>query len=234
MSASERPLVSAAIIVKNEAEYLRRCLGSIAHWVDELVVVDTGSTDDTVEVARSFGAELGHFPWIDDFSAARNHALDMATGEWILYIDADEQVEPVTREEAFEELRRVGDAISLQLLKRDRPGFSPFRDHRMWRNRPDIRFEGCVHETSLPFIVAIAAREGLPMPDTDVFRIVHDGYEADMTPKYHRYIPLLERRISEWPTRVFLWNHLGQCREGLGDFEGAERAFRSGLDVVHR
>lgn len=87
--AAVRPTVSAVMIVK-DAQTLARCLTSLQGWVDEIVVVDTGSTDGTVAVAESFGATIGHFAWVDDFSAARNHALSLATSEWVLVIDADE------------------------------------------------------------------------------------------------------------------------------------------------
>ena len=88
----DRPLIAAAIIVKNEADHLRRCLGSIRDFCDEIVVVDTGSTDDTVAIAESFGAKVLHKPWRDDFAASRNFALDAVTAEWVLYIDADEEL----------------------------------------------------------------------------------------------------------------------------------------------
>jgi glycosyltransferase involved in cell wall biosynthesis len=82
--------VSACLIVKNEEENLGRCLSSLLGAVDEIVVVDTGSTDRTVEIAKKYGARVGHFAWVNDFAAARNAALDLATGDWVLSIDADE------------------------------------------------------------------------------------------------------------------------------------------------
>ncbi|HWW55198.1 MAG TPA: glycosyltransferase, partial [Acidimicrobiales bacterium] len=78
--------LTAAIIVKDEAEHLAGCLASISGVVDEVVVVDTGSTDDSVAVASGFGAVVLHHPWTGNFSEARNLGLDRATGDWILYI----------------------------------------------------------------------------------------------------------------------------------------------------
>lgn len=89
MSVS-RPILSLALIVKNEARCLARCLDSIRSVVDEIVVVDTGSTDGTTDIAKGFGAKISHFKWVDDFSAARNFSLDQAIGDWILVFDADE------------------------------------------------------------------------------------------------------------------------------------------------
>ncbi len=85
--------VSAALIVRNELAFIDDCLKSLTGVVDEIVVVDTGSTDDTVEKARHFPVNLHTFKWRNDFSAARNYAIDQASGDWILYIDADERLE---------------------------------------------------------------------------------------------------------------------------------------------
>lgn len=234
MSGGARPLVSAALIVRDEAEVLRRCLSSVASWCDELVVVDTGSVDDSVEVARSFGAVQDVFPWTGDFAAARNRSLDLVTGEWVLYIDADEWIEPLAREDAHAELERCRDGVSVRLWRRDRPGFSPFREYRLWRNRPDIRFQGLIHETTVPDIHRITRAEGRPYPTSDLFRMQHDGYEGDQTAKHRRNLPLLERRVVEAPWRVYLWNHLGNVREALGDEPGAVEAWTAGIEVVRR
>jgi tetratricopeptide (TPR) repeat protein len=84
--------LSFCSIVKNEAHNLDRCLASIKPYVDELIVVDTGSTDDTVAIAQRYGATVGHFEWCNDFAAARNYACTLATGDWILTLDADEEL----------------------------------------------------------------------------------------------------------------------------------------------
>ncbi|MFN3533586.1 MAG: glycosyltransferase family 2 protein, partial [Candidatus Brocadia sp.] len=88
-----RPTLSACMIVKNEEKFLPQCLQSIKDAVDEVIIVDTGSTDKTVEIAKSFGARVYHHPWKNSFSEARNHSLSYATGDWILQIDADEALE---------------------------------------------------------------------------------------------------------------------------------------------
>ncbi len=82
--------ISLCMIVKDEEEMLPRCLAAVAEHVDELVIVDTGSTDRTVEIAESFGADVVEFPWNGSFADARNVSLDRATGDWILWLDADE------------------------------------------------------------------------------------------------------------------------------------------------
>jgi glycosyltransferase involved in cell wall biosynthesis len=84
--------IALVMIVKNESATLRRCLDSVRPWVDDLVVIDTGSTDDTVEIATDAGARVEHFTWIDDFSVARNHALRLANADWNVILDADESL----------------------------------------------------------------------------------------------------------------------------------------------
>jgi hypothetical protein len=193
------PLLSAAIIVKDEAHFLRNCLTSISEVLDEIVVVDTGSADDSIEVARSFGAVQGLHPWGNDFAAARNTALDLATGRWILYIDADEQLKHGDAAAMRDELESSTDAVSLRVWFRTRPIWSPYREYRLWQHRPDIRFNGRIHETMVPDITRVASTEGLAIRGTELFRIVHFGYEGDRTAKHHRNLPMLEliHRITE-------------------------------------
>ena len=93
MATSESSL-SLALIVKNESRCLARCLRSVQGVVSEIVVVDTGSTDDTVRIARECQARTVDFAWGDDFAAARNFALAQTTGDWILVLDADEHASP--------------------------------------------------------------------------------------------------------------------------------------------
>ncbi|MCU1394099.1 MAG: glycosyltransferase [Ilumatobacteraceae bacterium] len=233
-TAVHRPLVSAAIIVRDEAAALRRCLSSIAGWCDELVVVDTGSVDDSVAVAAEFGAVQGTFPWIDDFAAARNHALDLVSGEWVLYIDADEVIEPVERDVAHAELHRHPTAVALRLWMRTRAGFSPFREFRLWRNRPDVRFTGRIHETTVPDLLRISAAEDLPIDVTEVFRLTHDGYDHDQSAKHRRNLPMLRARLAEPPERCYLWNHLGEVLAAVGEHDEAEQAWQSGIDLIRR
>ena len=90
--------ISLCLMVRNEEDSLPGCLQSAADLVDETIVVDTGSTDRTKEVAASFAAKVFDFPWIDDFAAARNECIRHATGEWIFWMDADERMDEVNRE----------------------------------------------------------------------------------------------------------------------------------------
>lgn len=92
MEKSNRCLISVAMITKNEEHNLDRALGSIKPYVDEIIVVDTGSTDKSVEIARKYTDKIYFYEWHDDFSAARNYSLQFPTCEWVLIYDADEEV----------------------------------------------------------------------------------------------------------------------------------------------
>ena len=111
--------VSATLIVRDESAFIEECLASLEGFVDEIVLVDTGCRDDTLEKARRFPIKLHSFPWCHDFSAARNYAIAQASGQWILYIDADERLEVRDRQLWNERavrtaVRRLGSCASIR------------------------------------------------------------------------------------------------------------------------
>ena len=168
------------MIVKNEAGFLARCLESIRPAADQIVVVDTGSIDGTVEVARSFGAEVVFAAWRDDFSWARNVSLEKASCSWILWLDADDVVpaESVARLSALK--KEKPDRVFGLTVRNERPSGTgtEFVQARMFPNRGDIRFERRVHEQMMPS----ALRLGLAMEQRDVV-IEHHGYADPETHK---------------------------------------------------
>ena len=87
-----QPTISLCMIVKDEAEQIRDCLESVRAHVDQMIIVDTGSTDKTVEIATELGAEIYHYQWTNDFAAARNVSLEYAQSDWIIFLDADERI----------------------------------------------------------------------------------------------------------------------------------------------
>lgn len=224
------PLLSAALIVRDEAKFLPGCLASLAGIVDEVVVVDTGSRDGSQEIARSFGARVSTSTWVDDFSQARNVSLDMARGEWILYIDADERLTDTSRDEIERVLGR-SEHVALRLLLQPWLDMTAYREYRMWRNDPRIRFEGVIHEKVVPAIHRVAEADGRSIGEAD-FRLLHLGYEGDQTRKHLRNLPLLRRQLSIEPANLFAWHHLARVLSALGDHEGAEEALRSAIDIA--
>jgi glycosyltransferase involved in cell wall biosynthesis len=220
--------LSAAIIVKDEADRLDACLTSLEGLVDEIVVVDTGSTDDSVGVARRHGAVVAHEPWRGDFSTPRNRSLDLAGGDWILYVDADEQVQgdfAATRD--F--LANADDCVACRVRFVPRVGWTPFREYRLWRNRPDIRFVGAIHESVVPAIEDASRREHLLVVPHDRFTIHHFGYEGDRADKRARDEPLLVAELARNPDRPFVYDHLARVYEAAGRSERAVETWKAGI-----
>lgn len=225
-----RTAVTALLIVSNEAEFLPGCIASISESVDEILVVDTGSLDNTVELARQAGARVVHFPWVDDFAAARNFAIASCRTPWALYIDADERLAPGFRGP----IRSIIDPrwLAADVLLRPRANYTPCRLTRLFRIDPRIRFEGAIHETILPSLER-ASGAGKPIALTGL-EIDHLGYEGDLTAKHHRNLPLLLRCVEEWPGRVYYRLHLAETLLGLGRIEESLEAGRAGIALAQR
>jgi glycosyltransferase involved in cell wall biosynthesis len=225
--------IGACLIVRDEERCIARCLNSLIGVVDEIVVVDTGSEDATVAIAESLGARISLFPWTGDFSAARNFSLNQARSDWILYIDADEYLQPVSRSEVAEALSDSERHIAYRLRLRHQQGFTPYFEYRIWRNRPDIRFEGVIHESIVPSIRAIVEAEHRTIGETD-FLLEHDGYEGDQRHKHERNLPLLLEQVKLDPNRTYLWNHIGRIRQELGQADAARAAWVHGVELVRK
>ena len=166
--------VSLTMIVRDEETTLPCCLESAKGMFDEVIVVDTGSTDLTRDIARSFEARSFDFAWCDDFAAARNAAMTHATGDYVFWLDADEVIELVEREtlRRFLDGLRPGAGIAYTLRVRGamipEPGFYQVR---LFPARPDIRWMGTIHEVIWPAI----RRAGLTVWPTGV-SVHHRGY----------------------------------------------------------
>lgn len=146
------PTISLCMIVRNEEKSLGRCLSSVADIVDEIIIVDTGSTDRTKEISAEYGAAIYDFEWIDDFAAARNYAFAQAASEYILWLDADDVIEEIDRER-FKTLKAAMTteyhAVSMvYVLITDENGKSlySFRRNRLIRRDCGFRWIGAVHE----------------------------------------------------------------------------------------
>lgn len=159
--------LSLCMILKDEEFFLARCLDAIKDFVDEIVLVDTGSSDSSIEICRQYTDRVFEFPWIDDFSAARNYSLDQAEGDWILVLDADEIIVPSDLESIRTLIEHTEDDVFMlrQLNYSNNPeeldwqplvedqvfgwnytGFCVNPIARLFRNRSDIRYVGKVHE----------------------------------------------------------------------------------------
>jgi glycosyltransferase involved in cell wall biosynthesis len=225
------PTITVAMIVKNEEEMLGQCLTSIRDLWDELIVVDTGSDDRTVEIAESYGAQVFHHPWNDSFSEARNHSLDHSTGDWILYIDADEELvrEDIPKLLAMKWDQAV-DAICLGVYSA-LPGHlgSARGKHyypRFFKRQPDIRFTGIVHN--------LLELDGKKTSMSEV-RILHYGYDLDkdaMAKKFERSLALLLKQVEDMPEDPFVRYNTAQMLLSRNHTQEAQPHAEKILDVL--
>lgn len=220
------PRISACLIVKNEQPFLDGCLLSLRDLVDEVVIVDTGSTDASIDIARSHGARVIKWAWRNDFAAARNVGLDAAGSEWLLYIDADERLVTPSRE-ALRQGLAAPDVFAANMKFRVRSNATLYREFRLFRNDARLRFKGAIHETIRPDLKLLVDAGGRTV-DTDA-TLVHLGYDGDMTHKYRRNLPLLREAIRCDPDRIYYWNDLAQSLHGLGQIDGALEITGQGL-----
>ena len=221
--------VSATLIVRDEQRFLPDCMAALTGVVDEIVVVDTGSRDGTRDIAVAAGAKTLDFPWNDDFAAARNAAIEAASGDWILYIDADERLSGPAGARLGEALADPT-AVAATLRFRPRLAATPYLETRLFRNDPRIRFVGAIHETVLPALDALVG-EGRRVLATP-FAIQHLGYEGDLTHKHRRNLPMLLTMVERWPDRIYYWYDLAQALDGLGRRDEAIVACRRGLTAA--
>lgn len=196
--SSKYPTISVCMIVKNEEKDLPRLLSSIKTLADEVIIVDTGSEDGTVEIAQRFGAKVYHFEWCDDFAAARNESLRHATKDYILWLDADDEVPQGSIPLIKEHLRKCRNSavfLKLRSIEGNRPGFEAMQ-LRMFPNHRGVQFEGRIHEQAIHSINRKSMASGFCAAT-----IHHLGYEdqKDVAEKMKRNAAMLEVELKEHP-----------------------------------
>jgi len=229
------PRLSVCLIVKNEERFLGRCLKSVGDLASQIVVVDTGSTDRTVEIAKEHGAEIYAFAWCDDFSAARNAALEHATGDWVLMLDADEELSAEGREKlnlAMNDPAVMAWRLPIVDVGREAEGCSYVP--RLYRNAPGLFYVGRVHEQVFSSIEVRRAEWGLANRIGDA-TLIHYGYTAELTRdrnKVERNLQLLERAIKELPDEPHLLMNLGLELARSGREAEALERYREAFTVL--
>jgi tetratricopeptide (TPR) repeat protein len=206
--------VSLTMIVRNEEDHLRPCLESARALFDEIVIVDTGSTDRTKEIAREFGAKVFDFVWVDDFAAARNEALAHASGDYAFWLDADDVIDPPQRDKLKALLAGLsGDDEAAYVVRcacdpaPDGTGGNTVVDHiRLFPVRNDVRWTYRVHEQILPAL----EQANVPVRWTDLV-VRHTGYtdSAVRARKLDRDTRILLRELEDRPDDPFVLFNLG-------------------------
>jgi GT2 family glycosyltransferase len=234
-----RATTSLTIIARNEENNLPSCLESVKGVFDEIVVVDTGSADRTVEIARSFDARVFDFVWVDDFAAARNAALARATGDYAFWLDADDVVDPPEREKLQSLLRSLRASDQTAYVVRcacdpgeDGSGGNTVVDHvRLFPLREDVRWTYRVHEQMLPALM----RLGIPVRWSDV-TVRHTGYKdaALRARKLDRDRKILREQFAERPDDPFTLFNLGSDAVERNEWREALQYLRRSLSLSAR
>ena len=207
------------MIVRDEEARLPAALDSAAHLVDEIIVVDTGSTDGTRDVAAFLGARVLEHAWDDDFAAARNASLEAARSDWILVLDADETLEPVA-EPVFRRLLADDGVAGYEVaLVSERPdGRQEFSLVRLFRNHPAVRYRFRIHEQIIPALNEWAAAGELKVAPSPLV-IRHEGYgPEERAAKRPRNRRLLAMALVEHPDEPYL--HFQAGAEGVMLLDG--------------
>jgi len=223
-----KPGVSLCMIVKDEEQNLSRCLQSVKGLVDQVIVVDTGSTDRTTDIARQHGATVFYLPWPGDFSIARNFSLKKASCEWVFCLDADEELAADSRENFCQLLDTSQvEGYLMQIVNLvDTPSGREVLRHpslRLWRNRPHYRFKGALHEEVLSSIQGSNPGSKL---ETVSLHIIHHGYTSRLKAlknKTARNLKILQAAWENDPADLYIRYNLGLEYWQLGDFPQAAK-----------
>jgi tetratricopeptide (TPR) repeat protein len=204
--------LSFCAIVKNEAKNLSRCLASVEPYVDELVIVDTGSTDNTVAIAEQHGAKVSHFEWCDDFAAARNHACTLVAGDWILTLDADEELVALSQDWIAQLHHATTERIKAFAieLRSNTASETQMQTIRLFQNCAGMQYCDRYHEYLTYAGQPLHPSHPLVRPLQNL-EIIHYGYSADViVEKSICRIPILEEiRATDGLSLMLLWTLSG-------------------------
>ncbi len=202
--------ISLCMIVKNEEKYIAQCLKSAALLVDEIIIVDTGSTDNTLEIASEFQPKIFRHPWENDFGKARNHSLAQATGDWILVLDADESLYMEDIQKLKDILKQTkANGVSLKfhnfIDEGSEENYNTHMGVRIFKNHC-FHYQGAIHEQLMPINNTVA----INIETTDV-RVRHFGYLKSNSgkKKRERNIPIIQKLLDENPQDSFQLFNMG-------------------------
>jgi len=225
-------MLSLSMIVRDEAERLAACLRSVQGFVDEMVVVDTGSSDDTVAIAEGLGATVHRIDWPGDFAPARNQALQWVSGDWVLVLDADEQLRPEARE-PLRQLMEQPELLLVNLLRQELGALqSPYSNvSRLFRRHPAIRWSRAYHSLVDDSVAELLQREPhWRIADCSTPALLHDGYRPELLSagnKAARLRAAMEAELLARPDDPYA------CAK-LGSLEVAEGQAQRGIELLRR
>jgi len=223
------------MIVKNEQDYLEDCLRSVRDVADEIIILDTGSTDKTLEIAKMYKAKIHTFKWLDDFSAARNESIKYAKSDWILWLDADERLQsdsvPKLKTLLKPETKPVAYILQIWNMMADGKNYKISGAHRLFTNHKDIQFSGRIHEQIVHSLAELSGEERKCSVTLN-----HLGYglnERDQAHKNKRNRELLLRMVKEEPTNAYAHYTLAQNYSLTFEWQMAYRHYKKAMQFQH-
>ncbi|WP_198139086.1 glycosyltransferase [Crocosphaera chwakensis] len=226
--------LSLCMIVKNEEATLTKCLESVQDIVDEIVVMDTGSTDKTVEIAQKFGANVPTFEWGDDFAEARNEALKYVTGDWVLVLDADEVLNKKVGSQIKEAIDKDENLVVNLVRHEIGSSQSPYSlVSRLFRKHPEVSFSRPYHAIIDDSVSELLKKEShWKIVDLPAITVFHYGYTPGAIAsldKYNRAQQAMENFIKEHPNDPYTCSKLGALYAQIGKEKQAIKLFKQGL-----
>ncbi len=230
-----RPRISLAMIVRDEAHQIKECLSPWIPVVDEIVVVDTGSKDDTAKIASSLGAKVIYAEWRDSFAEARNVSLENASGDWILWMDADDRIDSGQLDNFCNLMGRFPDAQSAYTMKVHSTvsGSSTLEvsldQVRLFPRQTGVRWKYRVYEQIIPSL----HQAGLNLKRTNI-EIQHTGYSDENVwkEKVRRNLRLLHMDLSEYPNDPFIFFNLGNAEIAAGKIDEGIMWYRRCIETL--
>ncbi|MEM9213609.1 MAG: tetratricopeptide repeat protein [Cyanobacteria bacterium P01_F01_bin.150] len=232
------PTLSLCLIAKDEETQLPSCLESVVDIVDEVIVLDTGSTDGTVAIAHQFNAQVYHFDWIDDFAAARNVSLEHASGDWILVLDADEQLVPGAKA-MIQQAIQAEDCLVVNLLRQEvGAAQSPYSSvSRLFRKHPKVRFSRPYHAMIDDSVADLLCDEPhWQIAEIPTVMIYHQGYQSAAIAhhnKQKRARVAMEKFLAKHSKDAYVCSKLGALYVQMGEVAKGQRLLMQGLMAIN-
>lgn len=202
------------MIVKNEEKNVSQCLNSVKDFVEEMIILDTGSTDSTVEIAKQLGAKVYNYQWQNDFAAARNEALKYVNGEWVLILDGDEELIPEIIPEIKELISNENNLVINLLREEVGSNAAPFSlISRLFRNHSQLKFSRPYHELIDDSVTELLTKENhWKIVSLPKIAIKHYGYQPDVITAKNKVLmakKTMESYLKKEPNDVYIGNKLG-------------------------
>ncbi|MEG2787580.1 MAG: glycosyltransferase family 2 protein [Romboutsia sp.] len=227
--------LSICMIVKNEEKNISRCLESIKEIADEIIIVDTGSSDKTVDICKKYNVKLINYEWNNDFSEARNVSLEHATKDYILCLDADEEI-PKSALSKIIKLLSQSNLVQGYFLRLvniiNKTNMGEYIVFRLFENNPNYRFKGKIHEQIANEIQQFNGQHCTEMTDIEIYHYGYDSKHSDINKKYERNINIL-KSYDEKEKDSYYFYVLGNEYSRISDFTNAIKSYENAIKMIN-